>query len=141
MDPKAMDDLIEAHIRAEVAGDAERAAAVYSEDVEHDMVGWPTGPTRGPTAARHFYVDLMADFTTEEMVRTSSRYGDDFCVTEHLVTGTVPGALMGIQGDGRRVSFRMLHIWGFRDGAICRENIWIDAAALLAQLDALPAGA
>jgi steroid delta-isomerase-like uncharacterized protein len=140
MDPDAMDELIEVHIEAEIAGDAEGATAVYTEDVEHDVVGWPTGPTRGPAAARAFYDDLMSDFTTELMERTSSRYGDDFCVTEHLVTGTVPGTLMGIPGGGRRASFRMLHVWGFRDGAICRESIWIDLAAILAQLDATPEG-
>jgi steroid delta-isomerase-like uncharacterized protein len=136
-----MDDLIEAHTRAEIAGDPEGAAAVYTDDVEHDVVGWPTGVNRGPAAARGFYDELMSAFTTEVMDRTSVLYGDEFCVTEHLVTGTVPGTLMGIPGEGRRVTFRMLHVWGFRDGAICRENIWFDLAAILAQLDALPGGA
>jgi steroid delta-isomerase-like uncharacterized protein len=140
MDSDAMDELIEAHTQAEIAGDAKGAAAVYTDDVEHDVVGWPTGPNRGPEAARAFYGDLMDNFTTESMERTSARYGDDFCVTEHLVTGTVPGNLMGVPGGGRRITFRMLHVWGFRDGAICRENIWFDVAAVLAQLDALPAG-
>ena len=140
MDPKAMDGLIDQHVEAEIAGDAAAAIAVYTDDVEHDVVGWPTGPTRGPDAARGFYDGLMAEFTTETMARTSTRYGADFCVTEHLTTGTVPGALMGVPGGGRRVTFRMLHVWQFRDGAISGETVWLDSGAIVAQL-APPAGA
>jgi hypothetical protein len=28
----------------------------------------------------------------------------------------------------------MLHVFEFRDGLICRENIWLDAAAVTGQL-------
>ena len=134
IDPSEMDRLIEAHIGAEIAGDSATAVAVYTADVEHDVVGWPTGPTQGPDAARGFYDALMTDFTTESMRRTRAYYGDAFCVTEHLTTGSFPGIFLGIPGHGRRVSFRMLHIWEFRDGAISRENIWLDSGAIAAQL-------
>ena len=39
-----MDRLIEQHIAAERAADSAAAVAVYSDDVVHDVVGWPTGP-------------------------------------------------------------------------------------------------
>lgn len=34
-----MDELIEAHIKAESAGDTAGAVAVYTDDVVHDVVG------------------------------------------------------------------------------------------------------
>ena len=52
MDPETMDELIEAHIAAEIAGDSAAAVTVYTDDVEHDVVGWPTGAAAGTGAAR-----------------------------------------------------------------------------------------
>ena len=110
--------------------------SVYTDDVEHDVVGWLTGAVRGPAAARDFYDALLAEFTNETMERIRSYYGDDFCVTEHHTTGTVPGMFLGVPGTGRRISFRMLHVWEFRDGAIIRENVWLDGGAIVAHLTA-----
>jgi hypothetical protein len=47
-----MDHLIEQHIAAEMAGDPAGAVAVYTDDVEHDVVGWPTGPVVGAASAK-----------------------------------------------------------------------------------------
>ena len=102
MNPASMDELIETHIAAEIAGDSTGAVAVYTDDVEHDVVGWPTGAARGPAAAQGFYDALMAEFVTETMERTRAYYGEGFCVTEHQTTGTVPGAFWGVPGNGRR---------------------------------------
>jgi predicted ester cyclase len=66
-------------------------------------------------------------------------YGQDFCVVEHQWTGTVPGTFLGVPGHGQRITFRLLHIWEFRDGRICRENVWLDGGSAVAQLSA-PAG-
>jgi predicted ester cyclase len=57
-------------------------------------------------------------------------------VVEHKVTCTVTGQFAGIPGNGRRVSFRMLHLFEFRDDAISRENVWMDTAGAMAQLRA-----
>jgi predicted ester cyclase len=46
----------------------------------------------------------------------------------------VVGEFMGIPGHGRRISIRVLHVFEFRDGRISRENVWLDAAAAIAQL-------
>lgn len=43
---------------------------------------------------------------------------------------------MGIRGNGRRVTFRMLHVWDFKDNAISREQVWLDGSAIAAQLTA-----
>jgi predicted ester cyclase len=59
-----------------------------------------------------------------------------FCVMEHATTGTVPGEFLGVPGNGRRISFRMIHVWEFRDGLISRENVWLDGGGIIAQLTA-----
>ena len=134
--PDEMNDLIERHIKAEMAGDSALAVTVYTADVVHDVVGWPTGPVSGAAAARGFYDHLISVFDNERMDVTSRHHGDEFCVTEHLTTGTVTGEFMGIPGNGRRVTFRMLHVFEFRDDRISRENVWLDGGAIVAQLTA-----
>lgn len=129
-----MDRLIEAHLAAEQAGDSLGCVAMYTEDVEHDVVGEPHGPLHGKHAAQGFYDDLISAIQTEEMIPIRRYYGDDFCVIEHEWKGTVPGTFLGVEGHGRRISFRMLHVWEFRDGLISRENTWFDDAAILRQL-------
>ena len=133
--------LIERHLKAEGEGDIEGAIAVYTDDVEHDVVGSPTGPLHGPAAAQGFYDQLTADLDTERMIPTREQYGEDFCVVEHEATCVVKGEFMGIPGNGRRVTFRMLHVWDFKDGAISREQVWLDGASLAAQLAATPTAA
>jgi predicted ester cyclase len=70
------------------------------------------------------------------MTVTSADYGQDHCVVEHDVVATVPGEFLGVPGGGREIAFRMLHVWGFRDGRICREQVWLDGGAIVAQLTA-----
>jgi len=36
----------------------------------------------------------------------------------------------------REVSFRLLHVWEFRDGLMSRENVWLDGGSVVAQLTA-----
>jgi steroid delta-isomerase-like uncharacterized protein len=131
-----MDELIERHIAAETAGDAAATVAMYTDDVEHDVVGSPTGPVHGKAAAQGFYDFLVQNIQTEVMEPVHRYYGDDFCVIEHTWTGTVPGEFLGVAGNGRRITFRMIHVFEFRDGLITRENVWLDGAAIVAQLTA-----
>lgn len=134
MKPQAMDQLIDRHLRAEMAGDSAGAVSVYTDDVEHDVVGAPHGPLTGRDAARGFYDQLISDISTETMVPTRRYYGDDFCVQEHQWTGTIPGSFLGVPGRGKHISFRLLHVWEFRDGLMCRENVWLDGGSIVAQL-------
>ena len=131
-----MDQLIERHLAAERARDTAGSVAVYVDDVEHDVVGFPTGPVQGKAAAQGFYEYLSANVKVEDMEVTRSYYGDDFCVLEHLCQGAVPGEFLGIPGHGREVSFRLLHVWEFRDGLMSRENVWLDGGGIVAQLTA-----
>jgi hypothetical protein len=132
-----MDRLIEQHLAAEMAGDSAAAVAVYTDDVEHDVVGWPTGPVSGPAAAKNFYDQLLAAFVNEEMAPVRTLYGEDHCVIEHRTRGRFPHGFLGAPGSDRPVVFRMLHVFEFRANAICRENVWLDAGAIVAQLTAI----
>lgn len=134
-----MDRLIDAHLVAEKAGNTAGCVANYTEDVEHDVVRAPHGPLHGKQDAQGFYDQLVRDIATEEMIPIRSYYGDDFCVIEHEWVGTVPGSFLGVAGHGRRISFRMLHVWEFRDGLISRENVWLDGGAIQQQLTMPPA--
>jgi len=134
MKPQQMKELTDQHIAAEIAGDTAGAVSVYTDDVEHDVVGSPTGPIHGRTAAQRFYDQLIADLDTERMALAREQYGEDFCVVEHECTGVAKGEFMGIPGNGRRVTFRILHVWDFKDGAISREQVWVDGGSIAAQL-------
>jgi steroid delta-isomerase-like uncharacterized protein len=54
MDGSQMQGLVDTHMTAENHGDIDGAVAVYTEDVEHDVVGFPGSPSRGKDAARNF---------------------------------------------------------------------------------------
>ena len=134
MQQDEMKALVDRHLKAEGAGDIEGAVAVYTDDVEHDVVGWPTGVLHGKDAAREFYRELTANFRTEEE-RPTHRYStSDAMVLDQEMTGTVTGTFLGMPGNGRRISFRILHIFEFRDGLISRENVWLDGGAIQQQL-------
>jgi predicted ester cyclase len=56
-------------------------------------------------------------------------------VDESLWRGRAPGRPFGLEGRGRPLEFRLLHIVEFTgDGAIARENVWLDLAAIMRQL-------
>ena len=95
MTPQDMDALIEAHVAAEKSGDISAAVAMYTDDIEHDIVGAPGGTLHGPEAAAHRYKGLLRDMQTDELVLTRTYYGDDFCVIEHQSTGRVVGQFFG----------------------------------------------
>jgi steroid delta-isomerase-like uncharacterized protein len=136
MDRHEMIALVEQHLKAEGAGDVEAAVAVYTDDVVHDEVGFPDTPRTGKDAAREFYRFLTANFRTEDETPLNRFFDGDTMILEQSMTGTVIGEMLGIPGNGRRVTFRILHVFGFSNGLISREQIWIDSGAIVAQLTA-----
>jgi len=136
MERSEMDRLIEEHLAAEKAGDPAGCVAMYTDDVVHDVVGMPSGPLSGVEAAQGFYEFLTQNIKTERMDVNRAWYGDDFCVIEHQWHGPVTGEFLGVPGHGREISFRMLHVWEFKDDRISRENVWLDGGAIMAQLTA-----
>lgn len=134
MDGAAMQTLVERHLRAEGRGDVDGAVAVYTEDIEHDVIGFPGSPRHGKDGARQFYEYLTANFRAEGEDVLHRFLTEDAMILEQFMTGTVIGSMLGLPGDGRRISFRMLHVFEFRNDLISRENIWLDSAAIIDQL-------
>jgi uncharacterized protein len=136
LDREEMDRKIDEHFSFEAADNVEGVLATLSADVEHDIVGWPSGPTHGREAARPFYEALFADLSDGKVECVRRLYGDRFLVDESLWRGTAPGRPFGLEGKGRPVEFRLLHVIEFgADGRqIERENVWVDLAAIIRQL-------
>jgi hypothetical protein len=130
-----MDRKIDEHFAFEARDDVEGVLATLTADAEHDVVGYPTGPTRGREAPRGFYEQLFADLADGQVATTKRLYGDGFLVDESLWSGRAPGRPFGLEGRGRPLAFRLLHVIEFADtGDIARENVWIDLAAIIQQL-------
>jgi predicted ester cyclase len=133
------DHMIERHFRFEAEDNVDGVLSTMADDVEHDVVGSPTGPVRGKNAARAFYDGLFSDLAGEKVTTLRRYYGPDFVVDESLWEGSAPGAPFGIPGHGRRLAFRLLHIFDMApDGQIKRENVWLDFASIWQQLNAPP---
>lgn len=131
----AMDAKMDEHFGFEARDDVEGVLATLAPDAEHDIVGWPTGPTQGREGARSFYETLFSDLADGQVRCLRRLYGDSFMVDESLWRGTAPGRPFGLEGRGRPLEFRLLHVVEFADtGDIQRENVWLDLAAILQQL-------
>lgn len=130
-----MDRKLDEHFRFEAEDNVEGVLATLAPDVEHDIVGWPAGPTQGRRNARPFYEALFADLSDGQVRSLRRLYGDNFMVDESLWWGKAPGRPFGLDGKGRPLEFRLLHVIEFTgQGAIKRENVWIDLAAIMQQL-------
>jgi steroid delta-isomerase-like uncharacterized protein len=137
--PEQFDHLIDRHFQYEAEDDVAGVLSTMADAVEHDVVGSLTGPVHGQEAARAFYEALFADLRGEKVTSLRRYYGPDFVVDESLWEGTAPGTPFGIPGHGKRLSFRLLHVFDMaEDGRIRRENVWLDLAAILRQLGAVP---
>jgi hypothetical protein len=123
------------HFGFEARDDIDGVLSTLTPDVEHDIVGWPTGPTHGPEAARPFYEALFADLSDGKVESLRRLYGENFMVDDSMWSGRAPGRPFGLEGKDRPLAFRLLHVVEFAEtGDINRENVWIDLAAILQQL-------
>jgi len=130
-----MDAKIDEHFGFEQADDVEGVLATLTPDAEHDVVGWPTGPAHGPEGARPFYETLFADLSDGKIETLRRLYGENFLVDESLWRGKAPGRPFGLEGRGRPLEFRLLHVVEYApDGRMKRENVWVDLASIIQQL-------
>lgn len=130
-----MDQKLDEHFGFEAADDIEGVVSTLAPDVVHDIVGWPSGPTVGRDNARPFYKALFADLANGKVKSLWRLYGDNFLIDESIWEGTAPGRPFGIEGRGRPLKFRLLHVLEFAEnGQIKRENVWVDHAAIVQQL-------
>ncbi len=130
-----MDRSIDEHFAFEARDDIAGVLATLAPDVEHDIVGWPAGPAHDRAGARQFYEALFADLSDSRVRCLRRLYGENFLIDESLWSGRAPGRPFGLEGRGRPLEFRMLHVLEFSDGGqIARENVWVDLAAIQRQL-------
>jgi uncharacterized protein len=135
MIPSEMDRKLDEHFGFEARDDIEGVLQTMAPDVEHDIVGWPSGPTHGREAARPFYEALFADLSDGKARSLRRLYGERFLIDESLWRGRAPGRPFGLLGNNRPLEFRLLHVVEFAEnGAIQRENVWVDLAAIMRQL-------
>jgi predicted ester cyclase len=133
--PQQMDAKMDEHFAFEGRDDVEGVLATLASDAEHDIVGWPLGPTQGRDAARRFYETMFVDLSDSKVETVKRLYGNNFMVDESLWSGRAPGRPFGLDGRGRPLQFRLLHVVEFAaDGDIKRENVWVDLAAIIRQL-------
>jgi len=134
--PREMDRRIDEHFAFEADDDVAGVLATLAPDVEHDIVGWPAGPTVGREQARPFYEALFDDLSEGRVESRHRLYGENFVVDESLWRGRAPGRPFGLEGRNRPLEFRLLHVVEFagETGQIRRENVWIDLAAIQRQL-------
>jgi hypothetical protein len=133
--PKQMDQKIDEHFGYESRDDVEGVLATLADDATHDVIGWPHGPSRGREGARAFYEALFADLSEGRVTKTSRLYGDGFLVDESVWQGKAPGRPFGLEGKGRPLTFRLLHVIEFTDsGQMQKEQVWVDLAAIIQQL-------
>ncbi len=130
-----MDRKMDEHFGFEARDDVAGVLSTLTPDVTHDIVGWPTGPSRGRDAARPFYETLFSDLTDGKVACIRRLYGEDFLIDESHWRGTAVGRPFGLEGRGRPLEFRLLHVVEFAaDGQIAREAVWADMAAMIRQL-------
>src|SRR5690349_15519858 len=120
--PAQMDQRIDEHFGYEAADNVEGVLATLSPNAEHDIVGYPTGPTRGRDGARRFYEQTFNDLAESKVTPLKRLYGENFLVDESLWQGRAPGRPFGIEGRNKPLKFRLLHVVEFTpDGEIGRE--------------------
>lgn len=135
LSPQQMDQAMDEHFTFEGRDDIEGVLATLTDDVEHDIVGWPFGPTHGREGARRFYETLFLDLSGGSVRCVRRLYGEKFLVDESVWSGRAPGRPFGLEGRNRPLEFRLLHVMEFAaSGAIKRENVWIDLASIMQQL-------
>lgn len=135
--PEQMNRALDKHFEYEANDDVEGVLATLAPDATHDIVGWPTGPTKGRESAGRFYEVLFSDLSDGTASSNWRLYGDNFMVDESVWKGKAAGRPFGIEGGGRPLEFRLLHVLEFtEEGQIQKENVWVDLGAIQRQLAA-----
>jgi len=134
MTRQQMDELVDGHFRAEESGDLAAIVEGFTSDAEHDVPGRPGGPLHGGSQIAAFYRSLFDDLKIERFQMLRRWYGDDHAVDESILHATAVGRPFGLEGRGRSVTVRLLHVFDFAEGRISRESAWLDMGAVQQQL-------
>jgi len=129
-------DIIERHFAAENAHDVQATLDTYTDDIVWDDITHPDSPFHGKEEVGAVYTSIL-DAIPDVVLTSVKRFSGDggrFVVDESIITGHVQGEWAGMNGGGAPVEVRILHIFELRDGLICFENAWFDAADVQRQI-------
>jgi hypothetical protein len=128
------DALIDGHFRAEEQADLRAIVSGFEATAEHDVAGRAGGPIHGGERIAAFYRALLEDLRIDRFETIYRRYGEDHAVDESILHATAIGRPFGLDGRGRQIQIRVLHLFEFGQDLISRESAWLDMAALQQQL-------
>lgn len=130
-----MDRAVNEHFGYEAADDLDGVMASLAPSVEHEVVPSPMGVQHDKSGIRAFYALLFGSVKGESVTPLKRYYGDDFMIDETMWHGQImDGKPFLCDGRSGKVSFRLLHVFEFKDGRIAREQAWCDLAAIQRQL-------
>jgi carboxymethylenebutenolidase len=143
---KAMNDLLERHVKAELDGDLDTTMATMSDNPHlHNVANMMGGV--GPQGVRDFYRNhLVGKFFPPDvkMVNVSRTIGTDQIVDEVVIgfthTRAIDWMLPGVPPTGKKVEMAVVVIAGVKNGKITHEHIYWDQASVLVQIGLLNPG-
>jgi ketosteroid isomerase-like protein len=136
-----MDRIINQHFAFEVSDDVNGFVESLAKGAEHEIVPSPFGRLSDRSEIRRMYELLFRDLKGKSVAPVRRLIGDDFVVDEAVWHGHIAGGRpFHLHGHSGKASFRLLHIFEFRDGRIAREDVWCDFAAIQKQLGCAPSG-
>jgi ketosteroid isomerase-like protein len=131
MSPEQMDQVVNDHFNFEATDDVDGVLATLTEDAEHEVIPSPVGVVTDPAERRAYYEMLFGAIDGEDVTPLRRLYGEDFLIDETMWHGHISdGSPFLCDGKSGPVSFRLLHVFNFRDGKISREQAWCDLAAI-----------
>jgi ketosteroid isomerase-like protein len=131
-----MDRAVNEHFGFEATDDLSGVMASLAGEIEHEIVPSPVGVQHDKAQVHAYYSMLFESVKGEGVTPLKRYYGDDFVVDETLWHGEIKdGSVFLCDGKRGKVSFRLLHIFEFKDGKIAREQAWCDLAAIQRQLN------
>jgi hypothetical protein len=129
-----MDALVDAHYRAEEQGDIDGILAGFVPSAQHDVAGRPGGELQGDDEIASYYRQLLESLRIDRFEPVRRWYGDRHLVDESILHGIADGTVFGLEGGGRPIAVRLLHVFDFDSELITRESAWLDVASLQQQL-------
>jgi uncharacterized protein len=130
-----MDALAAEHFRFEAMDDVDGVISTLMTGAVHEVIPSPVGAVDDPAEQRAYYELLFGSIKGESVEPLRRYYGENFLVDESLWHGRIEdGRPFLCDGRSGEVSFRLLHVFEFRDGKISREQVWCDLASIQRQL-------
>ena len=137
--PGALPQIVADHGAAWSSGDPERVAALYADDALFEEVVLGGVVTHTADELRAYVGEVFAAFSGFALRPTAGFVAGDRAAVEWVITGSYTGQFGGLPpGTGQPIEFRGATILELNGGQIRRHSEYRDAAALLAQVGALP---